>query len=134
LSRDGERFKLPNMILWKITLNWIAAVVGVIAALLWYRSATVRVPANTPEPHEHGMYPPRIAVNASDFIATAEKQTQWNKSRLRRSLIAGLRLLRERFPRFQQDEENDHRQHDQPSELARRVFRGARRLLHGKVD
>jgi hypothetical protein len=122
------------MILWKITLNWIAAVVGVIAALLWYRSATVRVPANTPEPHEHGMYPPRIAVNASDFIATAEKQTQWNKSRLRRSLIAGLRLLRERFPRFQQDEENDHRQHDQPSELARRVFRGARRLLHGKVD
>jgi hypothetical protein len=28
---------------------------------------------------------------------------------LRPSLIAGLRLLREKFPRFQQDQETDHR-------------------------
>ena len=44
---------------------------------------------------------------------------------LRPSLIAGLRLLREKFPRFRQDEENNG-QHEQTSELTRSFFRGAR--------
>ena len=45
---------------------------------------------------------------------------------LRPSLIAGRRLLREKFPWFQQKiEENDYRQREQTSELPRGVFRGA---------
>jgi hypothetical protein len=60
---------------WKIALNWIAASVGVIAALLWYRSATVKVPANPPPILEDGIVAAQITVDDSDFIATAMEQT-----------------------------------------------------------
>jgi hypothetical protein len=56
LSRDRERFRLRNMAHWKIVLNWIAASVAVIAALLWFRSATVKIPANPPPRDENGMF------------------------------------------------------------------------------
>jgi D-alanyl-lipoteichoic acid acyltransferase DltB (MBOAT superfamily) len=79
LSRDRETFRLRNMAHWKIVLNWIAAFVAVIAASLWFRSATVKIPANPPPRDENGMFAAQITVNDSDFIATAVQQTRWNK-------------------------------------------------------
>jgi hypothetical protein len=79
LSCDCERFRLRNMAHWKIVLNWLAALVAIIAALLWFRSATVKVPANPPPLDENGMFAAQISVNDSDFIATAVQQTRWNK-------------------------------------------------------
>jgi hypothetical protein len=64
---------------WKIVLNWLAALVAVIAALLWFRSATVNVPANPAPRDESGMFVEQITVNESDFIATAVQQARWNK-------------------------------------------------------
>ena len=64
---------------WKIAFNWIAALVAVIAALLWFRSATVKIPANPPPSDEAGMSAAQITVNDSDFISTAVQQTRWNK-------------------------------------------------------
>ena len=58
----------------RIALNWIAALAGVIAALFWFRSATVKVSAQSGT--EGGM---QITVDGADFIATAVQQTRWNK-------------------------------------------------------
>jgi hypothetical protein len=64
---------------WKIVLNWLAALVAVIAALLWLRSATVKIPANPPPRDESGVFAALITLNDSDFIATAVQQARWNK-------------------------------------------------------
>jgi hypothetical protein len=63
----------------KITVNWIAALAGLIAAVLWFRSATVSIPANPPPSDEKGIFPAQITVSDADFIATAVHQTKWNK-------------------------------------------------------
>jgi uncharacterized protein (DUF58 family) len=64
---------------WKIVLNGIAASVAVIAALLWFRSATVKISTNPPPRDKNGMFAAQITVNDSDFIATAVQQTRRNK-------------------------------------------------------
>jgi hypothetical protein len=63
----------------KIIFNWIAASVAIIAAFLWFRSATVRIPANPPPRDECGGFSAQITVDDSDFIATAVQQTKWNR-------------------------------------------------------
>jgi histone deacetylase complex regulatory component SIN3 len=63
----------------KVVLNWVAALVALIAALLWFRSATVKISVNPPDRDENGMFAAQIRVDDSDFIATAVQQTRWNK-------------------------------------------------------
>ena len=62
----------------KFLLNWVAALAAVVAALLWFRSATVEVPTDD-IPDENGMFGMQITVDGSDFIETARQQTRWNK-------------------------------------------------------
>ena len=64
---------------WKVVLNRVASLVALVAAHLWFRSATVRIPANPPPRDEKGMFAAQITVNDADFIATAVHQTRWNK-------------------------------------------------------
>lgn len=69
------------MYILKSALNGIAAIAALIAAILWFQSARVSVPASETKSDrdEHGMFPARILVNNSDFIATAYEQTRWSK-------------------------------------------------------
>jgi hypothetical protein len=61
----------------KLALTWVAALWALIAGVLWYKASAVRV---QPDPDDHGA---QIIVHEgeqeADFIATALKQTLWNK-------------------------------------------------------
>lgn len=62
-----------------VLLNLGAALFALIAACLWYRSATVQVPHND-EPDSSGLYPAAIIVGENtDFIGTAFAQSTWSK-------------------------------------------------------
>jgi hypothetical protein len=63
----------------KITLDLITASFAVISAVFWFLSASVRVPANPSPMDENGVIGAQITVDDSNFIATAIKQTKWNR-------------------------------------------------------
>ena len=65
----------------KLMLNWMAAVGALTAGLLWIQSARVKILASQTENEKDadGMFPARITVGGSDFIATAIEQARWNK-------------------------------------------------------
>jgi hypothetical protein len=68
---------MANAQCFRIALNWTAALAGVLAALFWFRSATVKVVAQSRT--DGGMQSAQITVDGADFIATAVQQTRWNK-------------------------------------------------------
>ena len=80
-----------------VALNFSAAVGALVAASLWYRSATVKV-SHKDEPDASGMYPGAIVVDEdTDFISTAAAQAKWSKYAAAAAAIAaalqGLALL-----------------------------------------
>lgn len=59
-----------------ILMNYAAVVLGVLSALLWARSATVRVPST----REDGTYwDGHVVDGGNDFYATARAQSKWNR-------------------------------------------------------
>jgi len=58
--------------------NFASAIFALIAAFLWYRSATVQVPHDD-TPNADGWQDASIQVGTSDFIATATEQALWSK-------------------------------------------------------
>lgn len=64
---------------WKVVFNCIAALAAGIAALLWHRSATVKIGADPPPRHKDGGFAAQIRVDDYDFIATAVEQTRWSR-------------------------------------------------------
>lgn len=62
----------------KIGLNITAAVLGLTAAFLWLKSTLVKVPLSE-ERDADGMIPFSISEDGVDILATAARQTWWNK-------------------------------------------------------
>lgn len=59
-------------------INIASAVLAFVAAGLWVRSATVKVP-HKEQPDSSGMFGASISIGGVDFIATAVAQGEWNK-------------------------------------------------------
>jgi hypothetical protein len=55
--------------------SWLSAILAFVAALLWFKSATVRVPFPRP-PQIEG---PDMVVNGLSFVGTATAQTTWSR-------------------------------------------------------
>lgn len=70
--------KVTQLSTLKFVLTVVTVILGVVSALLWWRSATVAIP------HHHakqdGIYHDgSISVAGLDFLQTATAQARWNK-------------------------------------------------------
>jgi len=73
-----------------VLLNVIAALFALIAAFLWYKSATIQVP-HQDEPDESGLHSAAIITRGNtDFLQTAVTQSIWSK---RAAIAAALAAL-----------------------------------------
>lgn len=54
--------------------NVIAMISAIVAAVLWYKSAIVKVPMNP-----NGTGHPELNVNGYAFVSTAQAQTVWSR-------------------------------------------------------
>ena len=61
-----------------VVLNITSAIAAYIAAMLWYKSAVVKVPYKD-EPGADGFSQAGIIVDGNDFIATAIASSTWSK-------------------------------------------------------
>lgn len=55
--------------------SWLSAILAFVAALLWFKSATVRVPL--PPPGE--AKGPDMVVDGHSFVGTVTAQTTWSR-------------------------------------------------------
>ena len=69
--------------------NYTSAASALAAAVLWYRSATVRIP-HEDKPGPDGWHPAAIVVDESDFIKTAMSQALWSKRAAYAAALAAL--------------------------------------------
>ena len=76
-------FHIPTL------LNYASALSALVAAALWYLSATAKVPPNN-QPDKDGWIPASIEVDGSDFIASAVKQQQLSRKGAYAAAIAAL--------------------------------------------
>jgi hypothetical protein len=72
----------------KIVLNGMAALFGLVAAVLWWQSTRVKVPPQPDNPH--GFAEAQIISDGADFIASAREQTYWNRWAATAAAIAAL--------------------------------------------
>ena len=65
--------------IFQMALNLMSAACAFLAAGLWYRSVTVRVPPSD-QTDEDGMHPFSIVMDdGSDFTETAMAQSRWSR-------------------------------------------------------
>ena len=62
----------------KLVTNVLSAIFGIVAAFLWLKASLVKAPS-TNKPDETGWIPAQIVADGSDFVATAIRQSFWNK-------------------------------------------------------
>ena len=70
-----------------VVLNVTSALAAYVAAMLWYKSAAVKVPYKD-EPGADGISQASIVVDSNDFIATAIASSMWSKRAAYASALA----------------------------------------------